>query len=439
LSRRGAAALAALLLGFAAFPLLADAAGEAPPPAAFHLAERSDFSRYIDGKYLGHLYREARGSLAAPADSEGGAAGTYEGEFLILEETLRDMKGAARRVEGASPVRLSVARGGGLELQVDSGYPSLRGLPALPKDFLGGGRALELGEIWTAPGTRALDLEHSGSFILMPFLAEYRYRGMAEYRGRKAIGLTAKFATRWKEVAAKAGPASEGLKSATGTHDLDILVDAESLSTLFVRDRFDETFVLSGAAGRSERRSGFSLLFFEDGVPLDRRGAGEAMVAAVKEALPPGAGPGPLIAGEGPALAEAWELAAGGALDAAGLELDTSPEGLILRVKDLRFVADSDAILGTELWRLDAIAAALKSLPSRSFQVAGHSAAVGKAAGELELSIRRAKRVTDELAARGIEASRLLYRGFGSSLPLAPNDSEEGRARNRRVEITILD
>jgi outer membrane protein OmpA-like peptidoglycan-associated protein len=132
-------------------------------------------------------------------------------------------------------------------------------------------------------------------------------------------------------------------------------------------------------------------------------------------------------------------LADGGEFAAAGLELDSSPEGMVLRVKDLRFIADSDAILPSELWRLDAIASALKTLPNRSFLVAGHSAAVGKAAGELELSIERAKRVTEELVARGIVASRLLYRGFGSARPLASNDSEEGRAKNRRVEITILD
>ena len=232
-------------------------------------------------------------------------------------------------------------------------------------------------------------------------------------------------------------------------------MDAGTLSTLFIRDRFDETFVLAGGrAGSIERRSGFSLYFFEVGIPLDREAAGRAMVAAVDGAKPepipdsaakaapppasgddspPGAGPGKLDADEGPTLADGGEFAA------AGLELDSSPQGTVLRVKDLRFVADGEAVLPSELWRLDAIASALKALPNRSFLVAGHSAAVGKAAGELELSVERAKRVADELISRGIAASRLLYRGFGSSRPLAPNDSEEGRAKNRRVEITILD
>jgi outer membrane protein OmpA-like peptidoglycan-associated protein len=315
---------------------------------------------------------------------------------------------------------------------------------------------------WTAEGSRALDFDDSGTFVLLPFLAQYRCVGIVDYRGKKALSLSAKFATRWN---AAFRPGSEMISSASGSHQLDIIVDAESLASLFIRDRFDDTFVL--AAGGSERRSGFSLYFFEGSAPIDRGATGDAIVAALgggtggaavisggrgkagggdkaggsadAEDSLPGAGPGPLIAGEGPGLDETLGPGTTGPMRAAGLELDTSPEGLVLRVKDLRFVADSDEILASEKGRLDLIASALKALPGKSFLVAGHSAAVGKAAGELELSIKRAKRVTDELAARGIEASRLLYRGYGSGRPLAANDTEAGRAKNRRVEITILD
>jgi outer membrane protein OmpA-like peptidoglycan-associated protein len=416
--------------------------GEAPD-GSFRLTERSDFSRYVDGRYLGHVYRESRGELR-PAVKAGERS--FEGEFLVLEETLRDARDSARRVDRTAPVRLSVARGGAIAVEEDSGYPSLRGVPSFPEGSPPPRiDELEPGASWTAAGTQALDFEDSGSFIVMSFLAEYHYSGRSEYRGRSALSLSAKFATRWK-----AETTSDRIERATGTHDLEIVVDAATLSTLFIRDRFDETFVLAGGAGSSERRSGFCLYFFEGGTPVDRKAAGEAMIAAVDAAkperspdsnagippgdgAPPGAGPGKLDAGEGPSLADGGEFAA------AGLEIDSGPEGMVLRVKDLRFVPDSDAILPSELWRLDAIAAALKALPGKAFLVAGHSAAVGKAAGELELSIERAKRVTEELIARGIEASRLLYRGFGSSRPLASNGSEEGRAKNRRVEITILD
>ncbi|MBR1643872.1 MAG: OmpA family protein, partial [Bacteroidales bacterium] len=50
----------------------------------------------------------------------------------------------------------------------------------------------------------------------------------------------------------------------------------------------------------------------------------------------------------------------------------------------------------------------------------------------------RAKAVADYLVAHGIESRRLQYKGYGKSQPIDTNDTEEGRARNRRVEFKIL-
>ena len=107
-------------------------------------------------------------------------ASGYAGEFLVLEETLRDMRSAARRVDRTAPVRLD-RRGSSFEVREDSGYPSLRGLPALLRER----RPLEPGAVWTAPGTRALDFDDSGAFVLMPFLAQYRCSGPVDYRGEE--------------------------------------------------------------------------------------------------------------------------------------------------------------------------------------------------------------------------------------------------------------
>ncbi|MBP7262537.1 MAG: OmpA family protein [Spirochaetia bacterium] len=115
-----------------------------------------------------------------------------------------------------------------------------------------------------------------------------------------------------------------------------------------------------------------------------------------------------------------------------------SDRGVVLILFDLRFVADSDQLLTGEKPRLDAIAEALKRIPDRTFLVEGHAADVGKPQGQYQLSEARAKRIVDELVARGIPASRFIYRGLGGDVPLAPNDTEQGRARNRRVEITVL-
>ena len=61
------------------------------------ITERSDFSRYEDGRYLGHVYREARVGLSAEA--AGGGRVSYSGEAMVFEETLRDLRAVARAIE----------------------------------------------------------------------------------------------------------------------------------------------------------------------------------------------------------------------------------------------------------------------------------------------------------------------------------------------------
>ena len=77
-------------------------------------------------------------------------------------------------------------------------------------------------------------------------------------------------------------------------------------------------------------------------------------------------------------------------------------------------------------------------MPDRSFLVEGHTAASVGSDG-IELSELRAKRIIDEMVKRGISVQRFIYKGWGNAKPVASNANESGRARNRRVEITILE
>jgi outer membrane protein OmpA-like peptidoglycan-associated protein len=85
---------------------------------------------------------------------------------------------------------------------------------------------------------------------------------------------------------------------------------------------------------------------------------------------------------------------------------------------------------------LKEIATALKAHPDWKLQVDGHTDGIGDAAVNLDLSQRRAAAVKTALASRyGIAESRLSTGGRGESSPQATNDTPEGRARNRRVEL----
>lgn len=89
---------------------------------------------------------------------------------------------------------------------------------------------------------------------------------------------------------------------------------------------------------------------------------------------------------------------------------------------------------------LDNIAQTLIDNPQiRKVRIEGHTDNQGTADGNEKLSTQRVWVVREYLAEKGVDKDRLAYKGYGQTKPIASNDTEEGRAQNRRVEITILD
>jgi outer membrane protein OmpA-like peptidoglycan-associated protein len=86
---------------------------------------------------------------------------------------------------------------------------------------------------------------------------------------------------------------------------------------------------------------------------------------------------------------------------------------------------------------LDEAASILNDNPGRNVSVAGHTDSVGADAYNQSLSERRAAAVKDYLAGRGVDAGRLTTSGYGESNPIASNDTADGRALNRRVELNL--
>ncbi len=87
---------------------------------------------------------------------------------------------------------------------------------------------------------------------------------------------------------------------------------------------------------------------------------------------------------------------------------------------------------------LDRAVRFLRSTPLR-LRIEGHTDSSGDAAANLDLSNRRSISVRDYLVARGIRTALLTTRGFGETNPVATNDTEAGKARNRRIEFVVLD
>ena len=84
---------------------------------------------------------------------------------------------------------------------------------------------------------------------------------------------------------------------------------------------------------------------------------------------------------------------------------------------------------------IDEVVNMLKDNPTLNLSVEGHTDNAGVAASNLKLSEMRARAVMNALVSKGIAAKRLVAKGFGQSKPIEDNNTEEGRAKNRRVEL----
>lgn len=110
---------------------------------------------------------------------------------------------------------------------------------------------------------------------------------------------------------------------------------------------------------------------------------------------------------------------------------------IMFAAKNIQFETASDVIRKESYKDLDNIVAIMNAFPNTRWDIMGHTDNTGDDAMNLDLSKRRAASVKKYFMDKGISASRLFSEGYGESKPIATNDTPEGRAQNRRVEIKM--
>lgn len=125
----------------------------------------------------------------------------------------------------------------------------------------------------------------------------------------------------------------------------------------------------------------------------------------------------------------------------AGTGVDVVRQGddLLLRMPSgITFATNQASIQPQFRGTLDQVASTLSEYPKTMIDVLGHTDSDGAEAYNQTLSERRAQSVADYLSSHGVQSVRISTRGYGEMQPIASNETPEGKAQNRRVEIKIV-
>jgi outer membrane protein OmpA-like peptidoglycan-associated protein len=135
-------------------------------------------------------------------------------------------------------------------------------------------------------------------------------------------------------------------------------------------------------------------------------------------------------------IKELKETTAGSGVDVSSVD---NGKAILVNLPDgVTFDVGSYTLLPAFRATLDEVAQSLNQYPNSLIDVYGHTDSTGSDTYNQTLSENRARTVANYLISRGVSASRIRSQGFGETMPVTSNDTDAGRAKNRRVEIKIV-
>ncbi|MDR0539474.1 MAG: OmpA family protein [Spirochaetaceae bacterium] len=300
-------------------------------------------------------------------------------------------------------------------------FPSVRNVPVFPKE------SIKTGDTWFENGEEVHDMQ--GNFgmkdlLRIPFNAKYKYLGEQTWRGKKYPAFLVTYKIRqnlddYFEKNPRRYITQNNTKSDVNKEIVITSITGETDQTIFWDTKLGQP-----AASRGT----FSLRFnMSDGTVHEFRSKEEAEIIYSEEMNRD------VIAGE-----VEKKLRDSGINGATVKKVEG---GVSISIDNIQFEGDSAFLRASEKQKLDKIAAVLERYASRDILVAGHTAdAGGTQESHIKLSESRAAAVAGYLVQKKVRpAGRIMTKGYGTSAPIAGNDTPEGRAQNRRVEIILLE
>ena len=360
---------------------------------------------YFNGAFHHHAEIINRVSVQVTGiDGEG--RGLHDALFMTTENSTAARGGAFNYGEDYKSV---FARDSSGKYEISDEYfmPVVRDVPIFPKE------EMEPGFRWTAQGHEAHDLRRTFNIdtpYKIPFDAEYEFVGPVQDENEKTFY---KFDVQYKMEY------SVDLQDMGGfVGGVPVATQGWSHQTIFwdidkgCIDHYNEDFKIEILTSDND------VLRFEGTAKAEvtdfARTADEVNVNAVMEKIAD--------------------------LGIDDVTVTAGEKGLTLSVENIQFLPDSDILMQNERVKLDKISEILNAYPDNDLLIVGHTALRGTKESRQKLSEERARAVANYFIRKKVrDKYHIFTQGMGGDVPIADNKTEEGRAKNRRVEITIMD
>ncbi len=357
----------------------------------------------VNGSPLGEaeVLTRIRLQVGAPEERNGVSGAPITAEYRVSQEVADDDEPFS--VDRDYSVALWQDVLGRQEVPSGSFVPQVRNIPVFPE------RALSPGDTWTAEAVEVYDFRDGMGIenpVAIPVTARYEYLGPREFEGETYQELRIQYALFYRPDPEQ--PEAEHFRVMTA--------------------RFDQELLWDNVAGRPHYYEETYNLFIQaaDGTRMEYQGTADGRVEGAPEL------------DRDSVQEDIEDLIDRDAI--RDMSVRTDEEGVTISLDDIRFAPDSAELLESEIEKLEWVAEVLADYPDRDIMVSGHTAFAGTEAARQELSEERARTVGEWLIEYGVrDRSELMYRGFGARRPVDSNETEAGRRRNRRVEITILE
>ena len=289
-------------------------------------------------------------------------------------------------------------------ITIDKKYfmPVVRNVPVFPD------REIKVGEKWTYEGHEVHDFRDNFGIkdpYYIPFNADYIFLGNRTWKGNIYPAFSVSYRVQFKPQAV---PGKIWPRKISGSSEQIVYWD----------------FYLGQPAAYEEE---FRYVFeFSNGRTVEYRGKAEAEILEAER-----------MDKENLAEEILEELQR---LDISDVTVRVVDEGITISLDDLQFRADTAILLPGEKEKLDKIVEILLRYQERDILVSGHTALAGTEEGRKKLSADRASVIADYIISKNARTpDRVIVRGYGAQKPVASNNTEEGKRKNRRVEITLLE